>query len=329
MRALALVLFAACSYEPRANQQPGDGTQGDGPPQTDAPETDAPPDAFVGPPPSACVTKWLAATPPLFSIPVFVERVGNVSINNGLDERDPFISSDGLQIYFSRVDGSNEDILTASRAQVGDPFSVVAVKTSLTDEGAIDSKVTMTGDDLIAFIATERGGGEGAADLWEARRTTAGSGAFDPMTQEHLAAINDGNKQLDPYISPDGLRLYLAAGNPQQIVRSSRATLEDNFSAPQPVTQLNGTVGDADPVMTADERVVLFTRRDAGGSTDLFYATRAERDQVFGEPQQVTFNSIDLDADPMISGDGCTVYFSSTRDAGTSDYDLFVTDMTP
>ena len=288
-------------------------------------ETDAPPDSFVGPPPSACVTKWLSNVTPLFTTPVFISRVGGVSINNGFDERDPFVSSDGLQLYFSRLSGSSEDILTASRAAVGDPFSAAAVKLSLTDEAAIDSKVTMTGDDLIAFIATERAGGEGAADLWEARRSTRGTTGFDPMTQEHLTAVNDGEKQLDPYISPDGLRLYLAAGNPQQIVLSSRATLDDSFSAPQPVTELNDTNGDADPVMTGDERVVLFTRRDMNGSTDLFYATRAERVLPFGVPQQVTFNSIDLDADPMISPDGCTVYFTSTRDVGTSDFDLFVT----
>jgi hypothetical protein len=296
----------------------------DGPP-SDSTELDAPPDSFVGPPPTACVEKWLSGTPPTFSTPGFIPQSGNQPITSTIDERDPFVSSDKLLIYFSRVDGSNLDILNAIRADAAGTFGGAVVKSSLTDESQEDSKVTMTGDDLIAFIASRRATGEGESDLWEARRDTAGTTAFGAMTQEHLAEVNDSTSQLDPHISPDGLRLYFAAGDPQKIMLSSRTSLDANFGAPAVVGQINGTTGDADPSMTADERVILFTRRDANGDTDLFFATRAERDQPFGTPQAVTFNSVDQDADPMITGDGCTVFFASTRDPGTSDYDLYVT----
>lgn len=329
MRVLALLLIAACSFEP-STATPGSTDSpppNDGPLDPDAgPDPDGPVDSFVGPPPSACVTKWLTMNP-LFVVPDFVPQTGSggQALTLTIDERDPFISSDQLHLYFSRVDGANLDILRASRATDTAPFGQAGVLESLTDQGQEDGKVTMTGDDLIAFIATRRGGGEGAVDLWEASRGTPGITAFANFTQAHLANVNDAANQRDPHISPDGLRLYFAAGDPQKIVVSSRASLADNFGAPQEITEVNGAAGDADPTLTADERVILFTRRDSGGSTDLFYATRTERDQPFGTPQPVSFNSPDLDADPQFTGDGCTVYFSSTRFPMGDDFDLFVT----
>lgn len=330
MRALALVLFAACSYQPGAGKLTSDGPLGDGPltPDTpDTPEIDAPLDAFVGPPPSACVTKWLSGTPPSFTTPEFVR--GGGAIATQADERDPWLTKDQLIIYFSRPITTDTDVLFATRVQVTGDFSSPFIKTSLSDDAVEDSKVAITDDDLTAFIATRRANGEGASDIWQATRATGGTALFDALTQTHLGAVNDGGNQLDPHVSADGLRLYYANGSPQQIVVSSRVSATSDFSAPVVIAGIGDPAGDADPTLTADERVLIFSSQRTGlGGTDLWYATRAERDQPFGAVQALTFNSTDNDADPHVTADGCRIYFATERFDG-NDFDLFVTDMMP
>lgn len=330
MRALALVLtVAACSYKPGAGPvEP----EGDGPvtPEPDADPTDAPPDAFVGPPPTACVQSWLSGTPPTFTTPAFVDQTGAGSLNTQENERDPFVSSDQLIIYYARdVGGGDSDVLFASRATAADPFDAPFIKTTLSDDTAEDSKVAMTGDDLIAFIATQRAGGQGGADIWVTTRPTGGSTGFDAMSQEHLGSVNDAGNQLDPHVSPDGLRLYYANGSPQRIVVASRGSLTTDFGGPVAIPEITSTANDSDPTLSGDERVIIFssTRPGGTGSGDLWYATRAERDQPFGEPQLLPFNSAQDDADAHLTADGCTVYFSSLRAAGNNDYDVFVTNL--
>lgn len=325
MRALALVLIAACSYKPTPSEQLGT----DSPPPPDGEpmdttvvEPDGPIDAFVGPPPTACVERWLAPTVPPFANEAFLSGTG---LNSGDNERDPFLSTDQLRLYFSRVDNTGDtQVWTTARTSTSATFGTNFIKLTLSTT-AEDSKVAMTGDDLMAFVANRRLDGEGAADLWEATRAVGDDGAFDAMTQVHLGAVNDAGNQLDPHVSPDGLRLYLSINDPQQLAVASRTSKTASFSAPTVIPVIGSDVGDADPTLTADERVIIFSSQRTGvGGTDLWYATRPERDQPFGAVQALPFNGTSNDADPHISGDGCTVYFASDRAA---DFDLYVAKM--
>lgn len=328
MRALALVLIAACSYKPTTGVQPGtDSPPGDGPnTPDDTIEPDGPPDSFVGPAPTPCVTAWLGTTTPIFPTPSFVARGSGLSVNTQGNERDPFVSEDKLTLYMSR----NDDIMVATRGSAGATFNSPQDAASLTSAQG-DSKLTMVEDELTVFIASDRTGGEGGADIWTATRATAGATAFGPLSQTHLGTVNDGNAQLDPHVSPDGLRLYYAIGNPQRIVVSSRPAVNADFGAPVDVAGIESTSNTADPSLSGDERVIIFTSTRAGGvgDNDLWYATRAERDQPFNTPILIPFNSQFSDADAHVTVDGCSVYFASTRATGNDDLDLFVTTMTP
>lgn len=332
MRALALVLtVSACSYTPSTSAQPGDDSpQSDGPGQLDdSALPDGPPDSFVGPTPSVCVTAWLTGTVPTFTPPAFVR--GGSTLNTQDDERDPWLSEDELIIYYSRnVNGTDPDVLFATRATTADQFDVPIIKTTLNDDNLEDTKVAMISNELIAFVATRRPNGEGEADIWQATRTTGGTALFETLTQTNMAAVNDGTNQLDPHVSTDGLRLYLAASSPQQISVASRSSTTADFAPPQVIAGIGSVPGDADPTLTADERVIIFSSQRTGlGGTDLWYATRPERDQPFGEVKALPFNTAFNDADPHVSGDGCRIYFSSERAVGNDDFDLFITTLTP
>jgi Tol biopolymer transport system component len=318
-RIVVIVAVAACGYAPTrlgpgGDDAPADGVEIDGPETT----TDAPP--FVGPPPTACVQSWLAGTMQLTS-PAFVAGAGILTIGN---ERDPFVSSDGRVLYYIRQNGGgNDEVVFAKRDQASGPFNNLTVKSSLSDDQVDDSKVTLTDDDLVAFQSTRRTGGTGGYDLWQASRAQGFDVVFGAMTQNMLGALNDAGDQHDPHVSPDGLRLYFVVGSPQHIVVSSRNNMLTNFPAATPIANIGDPAGDADPTLTRDERVLIFSsRRTGAGLSDLWYATRAERDRPFSTPIALSINTAFDDGDPHISPDGCTLYFASKRQ-GSGDYDLF------
>jgi hypothetical protein len=327
---LAIVFtVAACNYSP---QSATPGVEGDGPPDDGPVDTgDAPPDSFVGPPPSACVTRWLTGDLD-FATPAFLPQPTGIggSLVSADDDRDPFLSSNELVIYYTRPGtGGDLDVVFAERAAIGLAFGGTGTKTSLTDPAQSEGKVAMTADDLTGIVSSRRAGGEGAFDLWQATRTGAGGlDAFPPLDQNFLADVNDNGDQQDPYLSGDGLRLYYATGVPQRLVVSRRTALLANFGAPTDIPNIGDASGDADPALSGDERVIVFTSNRAGGAggADLWYATRTERDQPFSTPVNLPqVNGTASDGDPHLSEDGCRLYFASSR--GVGDFDVFFTQL--
>jgi Tol biopolymer transport system component len=187
----------------------------------------------------------------------------------------------------------------------------------------------MTSSELIAVMASSRTGTEGNSDLWLATRTlkTLPFGPFEAA--DGLPNINTGAEELDPELSADGLHLYLTEGNPRRIAISVRSNTNGNFGSPQDVAGLFSDAGDADPSVSPDELVIVFSSRRNGSSTDeLWYATRASKTAAFGTPALVpAINSGGNDeADPALSPDGCRLYFASDRGGN---FELFVAEMIP
>jgi hypothetical protein len=313
MRAYLALLLSACGF-----QVTGVGTDGQPPPRdaSDAPRDTVATDGSVVAP---CIASWLSGNVAL-STPALVPGVGS-SLTS---ERDPFLSANELHIYWVSSRGADTDVYVASRMTTSDAFGTDALKTSLSDANRDDSKVTITGDDLIAIEATLRQGGEGGFDLWQATRTMGGTTAFAPFTQTGLGTINDSTDQYDPAITADGLRLYYSTGSPQRIMVSSRSSISAEFPVATAVPGINDAGSNGDPAVSLDERVMIFTSNRAGtdGPADLWYATRTDVSSPFGAPSRVpTVNDVGSDGDPHLSADGCRLYFASFRGGNN---DLFM-----
>ena len=251
-------------------------------------------------------------------------------------ERDPWLTDDELTIYFSAVRSDSlpmyqQDIYTANRSSTSDPFGpAVKFSGASTDTGA-EGKMSITGDGTQLFVASNLAGNgsKGGTDIWFSMKGGAGWGA---LGQGKSAAVNDAGEQLDPVVTPDGSSLYFAPSNgvPQQLFVAHRADETKNFDAGTELTELAdaGGTGTADPAISADQKVILFTsgRLGTSGGNDLWYATRNAVTDAFGAPALVPdVNSIDYEGDAYLSHDGCRVYFSSTRNnPGVGDWDLFV-----
>src|ERR1041385_594505 len=118
---------------------------------------DGPVDAQLvdGPPPTACVTKWLDGTVRFGTIATYG------TLNTTSFERDPFVSHDELTIYWSSNRGGStggSDVYKATRANTTTTTwaSIGIYPAASTD--AADSKMSMTDDELYLVVSTNKNG---------------------------------------------------------------------------------------------------------------------------------------------------------------------------
>jgi hypothetical protein len=104
-----------------------------------------------------------------------------------------------------------------------------------------------------------------------------------------------------------------------------RASVADDFVAPALVPGTSSfnapeLANLAGPTLYDDERLLLFSAfpQGAGAHSSLWYATRPSATASFGAPTQVpAVNAGGTDElNPVLSADGCELYFSSTRNGG-------------
>jgi len=249
-------------------------------------------------------------------------------------ERDPFLSPDGLTIYFSAVrpdslPATYEDVYTATRSSLSAPFDTAVRFAAGSSMDGYETKISFTTDGKDLLVGSSHTGGKGGLDVWEAVDGPAG---FGMLQQAMLGAVNDYGNQQDPMISGDGLTLYEAPDTTgtQQITMSTRPDRMHDFSAPAVIDELvdPSGYGTADPTVSADQLIIIVSSARYGttGGGDLWYATRATVNDAFSTPMQVPGTNVNTAAnegDAQLSADGCELFFSSDRDLGMS-WDLFV-----
>lgn len=269
---------------------------------------DAPPDVSpVGPDDTGCWPHWRDDT-----ISLTPARVDELA--DGTNHVNPWLARDGLELYFNRDFGGSRQIVRTTRAQVGAAWTMPAALPEL-DSNTDEGRLTMSGDGTLAVFQSNRGPGQGGADLWLAERATA-TAPFGVPAQMFLGAVNTGFSELDPELSSDGLTLHFAPNRaPQRIARSRRATRADPFDAPTFLDELgSGVAALGDPTVSPGGLVIVYTS-DASGDNDLYYANRESPTDPFRPPRPVPgVNLAPVDEqDAALSQDGCELYFQSNR----------------
>lgn len=328
-RLVLCVALGGCSFRASSTGDDGQGR--------DAALHDAAVDAVAGGPKDGpidgqgggqndCFGHWLAGNP-VISTPQELTTLSTAS-----SERDPWISPDGLTLYFASNRAGTSDIYLASRASKAQPFGntptlLVNLRTTNHDE----DRPALTEDQKMFVMASDKAG-LGVADIYFATRPNTMQD-FGTPDATHMAKVNAvAGSKFDPFLTKDGLKLYLSpdppGAPPQQIALATRPDANSDFTTPVNIAAINNVAGAAnfDPSVSSDERIIVFSS-DRAGNADLWYATRQDPTQPFGTPVPVPMvNSAQSDGDPMLSADGCELYFSSTRNGG--DQDLFVAQIT-
>ena len=105
-----------------------------------------------------------------------------------------------------------------------------------------------------------------------------------------------------------------------------RCNLAAPFGAPTSIAGINTTAVDSQGHLSSDRLTLYFVSDRAGGpgAEDLYVATRASETATFDTPMVIAnVNSASYEEGSVISADGLTLYFSSSRSNGVG-HDLFV-----
>ena len=136
--------------------------------------------------------------------------------NPGSHDYGPWISADGLELYFSSErsgSGWMADIYVARRTLPNDPWGPgVNVGGPVSQPSHDEVFVSLSPDGLLMLFSdhwttsTHRPGGQGDADVWMSRRTSPSSPWQEPVNLG--PQVNGPAKDIYPRISPDGQTLY-------------------------------------------------------------------------------------------------------------------------
>ena len=325
---LSCAALGGCGFQSKA-------TPGGGPPDAaadaaDHPIIDGAIDGTIGGA-TDCLQRWFDGDLPL-SMPQAL-----TTLQTSGDERDPWISHDRLTLYYALdLRGSDRsDIYRATRGSPSDPFGNAMRLTNL-DTTSEETRASLTMDQTTLVLASDRVNGEFDIYLTSRDSTTV---EFPSADTRHVVSVNTAaTSHFDPFLTADGKKLYLTTapiGLNQHIAVATRSDPGGDFGAPSTVRVINDPgSADADPSVSEDDRLIVFSSfRPTGllptGGTHLWYATRQDAMGDFGSPKPIPLvNSNDQDSDPMLSADGCELYFASTRGAG-KDYDLYVSRIAP
>jgi hypothetical protein len=264
-----------------------------------------------------CLPRWLDHT--VDFDPAMVQELTQLS--SAGNERDPWISPDGHQLYFTRdPSGSGRyDVYTATRTATADwsEQGPVVNLNSIDDE----EHPALTSDLTVLALSTNHNSSRFHIAI--ATRPSATTG-FDSPDEQHLANVNaDAANHYDPFLTSDGLRLYLAEdtgpGGRHEIKVATRSSTSGDFTVPVNVDGVNSSItGTGSATLSNDERVMVFTETlSSTTALDLYYATRTSAATGFGTPVKImAISTSSIEADPMLSRDGCELYFDSNRNGG-------------
>jgi hypothetical protein len=132
-------------------------------------------------------------------------------INSSAGDGCPWISPDGLELYFTswRPDGYGDgDIYVTRRGTADDPWGDPANLGPAVNSAYLEESVCLSPDGLVLIVTATRPGGYGGGDLWIARRAS--------LSAPWQTAVNLGPAVNSPAsesgrISPDGRTLYLCS----------------------------------------------------------------------------------------------------------------------
>lgn len=185
----------------------------------------------------------------------------------------------------------------------------------------------LSSDGLTLYYAASDDGS--TEQIFSATRTDLASATFAGAAP--LPGLGGNAADGTPFVSADGLRLYFYSqrgGGPggRDIWLATRPNPNAAFTAPTVLDGVNTPSAEHLPWLSADELVLLFvSSRDGGlGQSDVWIARRAAASGPFTSLVPLAEINTTLDEGrAVLSRDGRTLFFSSTREGGQGGHDLW------
>jgi hypothetical protein len=244
------------------------------------------------------------------------------TVNSWANDRAPWLSQDGLRLYFwnSTLSNGSDDLVMASRSSTTASFGAPQLVPSVNSTSDDSDPFFLPGEQELFFSSSRNG----SRDLYMATRTSTGF-----TTPFLLANVNSTEEDTRPVLTRDGLTLYFRSRRPSPLNDSdgdiwvaTRGSSTAAFGSPQNVTVLN-TTGSEIPVAVSPDSCTLYfaSNRETGlGGTERYRIYKATR----GQPPTmvtVTLNIVgngSVDTAPFACSTGNTGTCSAQLAAGTS-----------
>jgi hypothetical protein len=180
-------------------------------------------------------------------------------LNTAAAEETPEPTADRLTLLFSSDRAGSLDVWMSSRASLTSPWSAPVAVAEL-NSARIDSGAQAVATVGPLLLASNRTGGAGKMDLYQAARPAGSTGWEVPVA---LAELNTAAEEDDPSLSGDGLYLVFASdrdGISEDLYLAARPALDQPFGTPVPRAALNTAGEEEDPWLSADGRILYFAR---------------------------------------------------------------------
>jgi len=238
-------------------------------------------------------------------------------------EAAPAFTPDGATLYFQRSTPRGGTILVTHRRAKGwskpkiAPFSGVwsDMEPAMAPDGSflifVSNRPVTAGDKpLQGFYG---GGVQDGGNLWRVDRR--GDSWSEPVRLPET--VNRSSNIFAPSIVADGSVYFMDTFGEKRRFRLYRAQYRDGtYQVAEPLPFSDGTYTDVDPAVAANESFMIFgSGRPPAKSMDLFLVRQTNG--VWGEPIHLgdAINTPGSDAEPRLSPDQQTLYFSSERTA--------------
>lgn len=267
--------------------------------------------------------------------------VNPVSLGPGVNtesiEWGPVVSADGLTLhYFSdrELGFGGNDIYSSTRASTADLFGTPINLGPSINTANNDRMGSISTDGLTLYFSSDRSGGVGDQDLYQATRASTAD-PFGNVTHFNTG-LNTISDDSGSRISADGLTLYFHSERTGgqgsfDLYMTKRDTTDDPFGPPDPLDQVNSIYAEIRPTISADGLTLLFSdnvdspnRPGGQGDMDIWVTTRETIAEPFGPPLNLNdlwpgsaINTPSVEASPYLSPDwpavGSKLYFVTDR----------------
>jgi len=276
-------------------------------------------------------------------------------VNSAFAEMNPFISKDGLSLYFACVNCpgnlGGSDIWVSQRANVNDPWGTPQNLGPNINSSAGEGGPALSSDGHSLYFASNRPGGFGGNDIFVSRRHNKRDD-FGWQPAENLGSgVNTAADEGGPAFFEDdetgAVTLYFNSTRPGGIGDSDIYTSKLNevdgretFGPAVLVAELSSPFSDQAPAIRRDGLEIFLTSNRPGSIPpppglpsqvfDLWVATRASTSDPWSTPVNVgsVVNSVFIDGGPALSFDGTELYFHSPfrpGNVGGPMFDIWVT----